>query len=253
MAAGARIPIAFEDAGYDVRITEGWRCRELPAGGTNIATSRTYSDRKVAKHKRQSSSLETLLTEVRACQVCSPYLPLGPRPIVRAGANARILIVGQAPGARVHESGVPWNDASGERLRKWLGVDAATFLDESRFAIIPMGFCYPGRGNGGDKPPRRECAQLWLDRLLAELPAIQLTLLIGQYSQRHFLGSERKPSLTETVKAWREYAPAFIPLPHPSPRNQAWFQRHAWFESDVLPMLRERVGELVTPPLRRDG
>lgn len=196
-------------------------------------------------NKDSCSSLDSLLADVRACRACAPHLPLGPRPIVRAGADARILIVGQAPGARVHASGIPWDDASGDRLRNWLGIDAATFHDESRFAIIPMGFCYPGRGNGGDKPPRRECAQLWLDSLLGKLPDIQLTLLIGQYAQRHFLGARRKASLTETVRAWREYAPAFVPLPHPSPRNQPWFQRHAWFESEVLPMLRERIAQLI--------
>ncbi|MDR6447989.1 uracil-DNA glycosylase [Paraburkholderia terricola] len=196
-------------------------------------------------NKHSCSSLDSLLADVRACRACVPHLPLGPRPIVRAGADARILIVGQAPGARVHASGIPWDDASGDRLRNWLGIDAATFHDESRFAIIPMGFCYPGRGNGGDKPPRRECAQLWLDSLLGKLPDIQLTLLIGQYAQRHFLGARRKASLTETVRAWREYAPAFVPLPHPSPRNQPWFQRHAWFESEVLPMLRERIAQLI--------
>ncbi|ORC49384.1 uracil-DNA glycosylase [Burkholderia sp. A27] len=196
-------------------------------------------------NKDSCSSLDSLLADVRACRACAPHLPLGPRPIVRAGADARILIVGQAPGARVHASGIPWDDASGDRLRNWLGIDAATFHDESRFAIIPMGFCYPGRGNGGDKPPRRECAQLWLDSLLGKLPDIQLTLLIGQYAQRHFLGARRKASLTETVRAWREYAPAFVPLPHPSPRNQPWFQRHAWFESEALPMLRERIAQLI--------
>ncbi|MDR6408208.1 uracil-DNA glycosylase family protein [Paraburkholderia terricola] len=196
-------------------------------------------------NKDSCSSLDSLLADVRACRACAPHLPLGPRPIVRAGADARILIVGQAPGARVHASVIPWDDASGDRLRNWLGIDAATFHDESRFAIIPMGFCYPGRGNGGDKPPRRECAQLWLDSLLGKLPDIQLTLLIGQYAQRHFLGARRKASLTETVRAWREYAPAFVPLPHPSPRNQPWFQRHAWFESEALPMLRERIAQLI--------
>lgn len=196
-------------------------------------------------NKDSCSSLDSLLADVRACRACAPHLPLGPRPIVRAGADARILIVGQAPGARVHASGIPWDDASGDRLRNWLGIDAATFHDESRFAIIPMGFCYPGRGNGGDKPPRRECAQLWLDSLLGKLPDIQLTLLIGQYAQRHFLGARRKASLTETVRAWREYAPAFVPLPHPSPRNQPWFQRHAWFESEMLPMLHERIAQLI--------
>ena len=202
-------------------------------------------------NRHSCSSLDTLLVDVRACQVCVPHLPLGPRPIVRAGADARILIVGQAPGARVHASGIPWDDASGDRLRNWLGIDATTFHDESQFAIIPMGFCYPGRGNGGDKPPRRECAQLWLDSLLEKLPKIQVTLLIGQYAQQHFLGSQRKPSLTETVRAWKEYAPAFVPLPHPSPRNQPWFQRHRWFESEVLPMLRERVELLVAQDLGR--
>jgi uracil-DNA glycosylase len=203
------------------------------------------------KHSR--SSLDALLTDVRACRACVPHLPLGPRPIVRAGADAHILIVGQAPGARVRASGIPWDDASGDLLRKWFGIDATTFHDESQFAIIPMGFCYPGRGNGGDKPPRRECAQLWLDSLLEKLPKIQLTLLIGQYAQQHFLGSRRKPSLTETVRAWKEYAPAFVPLPHPSPRNQPWFQRHPWFEGEVLPMLRERVELLVAQDLGRAG
>lgn len=139
-------------------------------------------------NKLQHSSLDVLLAEVRACRACAQDLPLGPRPIIRVGADARILIVGQAPGARVHASGIPWDDASGDRLRKWLEVDIASFHDESQFAIIPMGFCYPGRGNGGDKPPRRECARLWLDRLLEKLPKIQLTLLIGQYAQHHFLG-----------------------------------------------------------------
>jgi uracil-DNA glycosylase len=165
---------------------------------------------------------------------------------VRAADEARILIVGQAPGARVHASGIAWSDPSGERLRSWLGVDVTSFYDETQFAIIPMGFCYPGRGTSGDKPPRRECAQLWLDSLLEKLHNVELTLLIGQYAQRHFLGERRKPSLTETVRAWGEYAPAFIPLPHPSPRNQAWFKHHPWFESEVLPMLRARV-QAVSP------
>lgn len=170
---------------------------------------------------RRYASLDALLTEVRACRACAQHLPLGPRPIVQVGVEARILIVGHAPGARVHVSGIPWDDASGERLRKWLGTGASSLHDESQFAIIPVGFCYPGRGNGGDNPPRVECAQLWLDSLLQNLPNVQLTLLIGQYAQRQFLGIRRKPSLTETVRAWKEYGPTFIPLPHPSPRNQA--------------------------------
>jgi uracil-DNA glycosylase len=197
--------------------------------------------------KLQPSSLDRLLTDVRACRVCAEFLPLGPRPVVCVGPKARILIVGQAPGTRVHASGIPWDDASGNRLRTWMGVDAATFYDESQFAIIPMGFCYPGRGNGGDNPPRPECAPLWMDRLLKELPAVELTLLVGLYAQRHFLGTRRKATLTETVTAWKEYAPAYIPLPHPSPRNQAWFKRNAWFESDVLPVLRNRVASLTAP------
>lgn len=168
---------------------------------------------------------------------------------MRAHPGARILIVGQAPGARVHASGIPWDDASGKRLRAWLNVDDATFYDESLFAIVPMGFCYPGRGASGDNPPRPECAPLWLDKLLAELPDIRLTLLIGQYAQRRFLGARRKSTLTETVRAWPEYAPEFIPLPHPSPRNQGWLKQHPWFDADVLPALRDRVAELLpTPP-----
>ncbi|WP_323118988.1 uracil-DNA glycosylase family protein [Burkholderia alba] len=189
--------------------------------------------------------LDALLTEIRACRVCAASLPLGPRPIVRARPQARILIVGQAPGARVHASGIPWDDASGERLRNWLGVDSAAFYDETRFALVPMGFCYPGRGTSGDNPPRPECAPLWMDRLLRELPDIRLTLLIGQYAQRRFLAGERKASVTETVRAWAGYGPGIIPLPHPSPRNQAWFKHHPWFSTDVLPVLRDKVAALV--------
>lgn len=189
-------------------------------------------------------TLEALLTAVRGCRACGAHLPLGPRPVLSAAPTARILLVGQAPGLRVHQTGVPWNDASGERLRAWMGVDKQVFYDESRIAIIPMGYCYPGRGNGGDRPPRRECATLWLDQLLAWLPQIELTLLIGQYAQRHFLGTRRKRSLAATARAWKEYAPRYFPLPHPSPRNQPWFQRHSWFEQELLPVLRTRVNAL---------
>lgn len=190
---------------------------------------------------RHISSLETLLAEVRDCRACEAHLPLGPRPILQATETAKVLVVGQAPGRRVHESGVPWDDPSGERLRQWMGVDKAIFYDFNRIAIIPMGYCYPGRGKGGDNPPRRECAELWLDKLLGQLPDIQTTLLIGQYAQRHFLGSRRKSTLVETVRAWGDYAPAFFPLPHPSPRNTAWFQRNPWLEDALLPALRERI------------
>lgn len=193
--------------------------------------------------KPRYRSLDALLRAVRSCRACEEQLPLGPRPVLRAGKTARILVVGQAPGLRVHTTGVAWDDPSGVRLRAWMGLEAG-FYDESRVAIIPMGFCYPGRGNGGDLPPRRECAALWLDQLLAKLPRIELTLLIGLYAQRHFLGARRKQSLTETVRAWRDYAPHYLPLPHPSPRNTPWFQRNPWFEGELLPMLRERVESL---------
>jgi uracil-DNA glycosylase len=189
-------------------------------------------------------TLEALLAAVRDCRTCEAHLPLGPRPVLRAGESARILIVGQAPGLRVHLTGIPWDDPSGDRLRGWMGVAADAFYDESRIAIIPMGFCYPGRGIGGDLAPRPECAALWLDHLLARLPRIELTLLIGQHAQRHFLDSRRKASLAETVKAWREYAPQYIPLPHPSPRNQPWFKRHPWFEQQLVPVLRARIEAL---------
>ena len=189
-----------------------------------------------AKH-----SLDALLAEVRRCRLCEEHLPLGPRPILRAEAGARVLIVGQAPGTRVHATGIPWNDPSGDRLRDWLGVERATFYDASRFAIIPAGLCYPGRGRSGDLPPRAECAPTWHPRLLALLPTIELTLLIGQYAQAYYLGERRKGTLTATVRAWREYLPAYLPLPHPSPRNQLWLKRNRWFAEEVLPPLRERI------------
>lgn len=182
---------------------------------------------------------------MRACRACEAELPLGPRPVLQASASARILVVGQAPGARVHASGIPWDDPSGVRLREWMGIGEGVFYDESIVAIVPMGFCYPGRGKGGDLPPRPECARLWMDALLAGMPAIELTLLVGQYAQRHFLGRRRKPTLAGTVDAWREYAPRFVPLPHPSPRNTPWLQRHRGFERTLLPALRKRVREII--------
>jgi len=194
----------------------------------------------------QHATLEGLLAAVRQCRNCEKELPLGPRPVLRAADSARILVVGQAPGARVHASGIPWDDASGARLRNWMGVDTARFYGESQIAIMPMGYCYPGRGKSGDLPPRRECASLWLDQLLAKLPHIELKLLIGLHAQRHFLGARRKRSLTQTVKAWREFAPEYLPLPHPSPRNAPWLKRNPWFEHQLLPMLRERMKSL--PP-----
>ena len=166
--------------------------------------------------------------------------------MLRAGATARLMIVGQAPGTRVHESGVPWDDRSGERLRDWLAVDPASFYDEARIAIVPMGFCYPGRNpRGGDEPPRPECAPLWHPPLLAALPTVELTLLVGLYAQARYLGPKRRASLTETVRAWRDYVPAHLPLPHPSWRNTAWLKKNPWFESELLPELRGRVQALL--------
>ncbi len=193
-------------------------------------------------------ALDALLDQVRACRLCEPHLPLGARPVLQAGHTARLLIVGQAPGTKVHRSGIPWHDASGERLRNWLGIDRTIFYDRQQVAIIPMGLCYPGRGTGGDLPPRPECAPRWHPPLLAQLPAIELTLAIGQYAQRALLGGTRKDTLTATVAAFREYPPHIIPLPHPSPRNIAWFQRNPWFEQELVPALRQRIHLLLQPP-----
>lgn len=189
--------------------------------------------------------LDTLLSQVRACRACEPELPLGARPVLQASSQSRILIVGQAPGMKVHETGIPWNDASGKRLRGWLGVDSETFYDPTRFAIVPMGLCYPGRAASGDKPPRPECAPMWMDQILARLKRIELTLLIGLHAQRYFLGPANKPSLTETVRAWAEYGPRVVPLPHPSPRNVAWFQRNGWFGEAVVPALKTQVARVL--------
>lgn len=189
--------------------------------------------------------MPALLQRIRACRLCAAHLPLGPRPVLRSRASARLLIVGQAPGTRVHASGIPWDDPSGERLRAWLGIDRDAFYDEARVAIVPMGFCYPGKGRSGDLPPRAECAQTWHPQLLPQLPRIELTLLIGQYAQRYFLGTARGDDLTATVRAYRDYLPRCLPLPHPSPRNIGWFRRNPWFESEVLPTLRRRVQALL--------
>ena len=190
-------------------------------------------------------TLATLLSQVRACRACEGRLPHAPNPILRAHAAARILVVGHAPGLQAHVSGTPWDDASGDRLRTWMGLDRPAFYDETRIAIVSMGYCYPGRGRGGDLPPRPECAALWLDRLLRGMPRIETTLLIGLHAQRHFLGRRRKPSLTTTVLAWREFAPRYVPLPHPSARNTPWFHRNRWFEHELLPGLRATVARLM--------
>jgi uracil-DNA glycosylase len=178
--------------------------------------------------------------------VCEAHLPLGPRPVLRADVRARVLIVGQAPGTRVHETGIPWNDPSGDRLRAWIDVGRESFYDESSFAIVPAGLCYPGRGRSGDLPPRRECAPLWHPRLRPLLRQVRLTLLVGQYAQAYYLGDHRKATLTETVHAWRSYLPGLMPLPHPSPRNTRWLRVNPWFERDVLPELRSRVRDALS-------
>jgi uracil-DNA glycosylase len=188
-------------------------------------------------------ALDDLISEARACRLCAEHLPLGPRPVLRASATARLLIIGQAPGTKVHESGVPWDDKSGDRLRDWLQLDKQTFYDERQIAIIPMGFCYPGRDkNGGDAPPRPECASTWHRPLLALMPDIRLTLLVGSYAQNHHLAGLQKRTMTETVKNWQRYAPAVVPLPHPSWRNTSWLKKNPWFEKDLLPGLRKQVG-----------
>jgi uracil-DNA glycosylase len=187
-------------------------------------------------------SLTRLLREVRACQICSAHLPLGPRPVLQLARTASLLIIGQAPGSKVHQSGIPWSDASGDRLRDWLKLDRSVFYNKARVAILPMGLCYPGAGeNRGDMAPRPECAPLWHERLLKYLPDIEITLLVGQYAQRRYLGSERMNSMTETVRAFSAYGPQFFPLPHPSWRSVIWMRKHAWFEQSVIPELRKVV------------
>ena len=190
--------------------------------------------------------MRELLAEIAACTLCADALPLGPRPVLQAHPDARILIAGQAPGRRVHASGVPFDDPSGDRLRDWLGVDRATFYDPTRFAIAPMGFCYPGTGASGDLPPRPECAQRWRRPLLRALQAVRLTLVLGQYAMPYHLDPAPK-SVTAAVQDWRRYWPHQLPLPHPSPRNQRWLKQNPWFAAEVLPELRQRVGEILTP------
>ena len=187
-------------------------------------------------------SLPHLLREIRACRVCEANLPRAPRPILRVSRGARLLIISQAPGIKVHQTGIPWNDASGDHLRDWMNLDRSTFYDKTKIAIVPIGFCYPGAGeSGGDKPPRPECAPLWHQRVFEQLPNLQLTLLVGQYSQMRYLGSNRKRSMTETVEAFTEYGPKFFPLPHPSWRSRIWMRRQPWFEQTVVPQLRRAV------------
>lgn len=184
-------------------------------------------------------SIEALAAQARACTICADALPHGVRPVFQIGAGARIVIIGQAPGRRVHNSGVPWDDTSGDRLRAWLGVDADTFYDPSSLALLPMGFCYPGTGDSGDLPPRPECAPTWHPALLDALPDDRLTILLGTYAVGRYL-PDRSPTLTETVRRWREHLPTLV-LPHPSPRNRRWLRNNPWFEDEVIPTLQTMV------------
>jgi uracil-DNA glycosylase len=193
------------------------------------------------------NQLKVLLSEVRSCTHCSMHLPHGTRPVLQFHPNARILIAGQAPGRKVHESGIPFNDASGDRLRVWMGITKEVFYDATQIAILPMGFCYPGTGPSGDLPPRTECAPLWREKLLSGLVHLKLTLVIGEYAQAyHFPNrSGDSHSVTSRVEAWRDHFPILFPLPHPSPRNNIWLRRNSWFEQDAVPALRQRTAEVL--------
>ncbi|MEM7282471.1 MAG: uracil-DNA glycosylase family protein [Pseudomonadota bacterium] len=184
--------------------------------------------------------LKSLVSKIKRCELCQPHLPLGPRPVLQVHEEARVLIAGQAPGIRVHQSGVPFDDPSGDRLREWMGVDKTVFYDSKQVAIVPMGFCYPGTGKSGDLPPRKECADTWRQPLLDKLPNIKLQLVIGQYAHKWHLESLQK-NLTETVKHWRDYGRAVLPLPHPSPKNNIWLKKNPWFVEELVPELRRRV------------
>ena len=220
----------------------GW---EVPEGSEPIGSAST-------RRKAHDAGLDALLKEVRACRQCvtAPVgepLPHEPRPVLQVASSARILIAGQAPGTRVHASGRPFTDPSGDRLRDWLGVDNDIFYDEKRIAIIPMGFCFPGLDQkGGDLPPRKECAPLWRNRLMAALPELKIKILVGQYAQAWYLRERAKKSLTETVAAWRDFAPDFFPTPHPSWRNNSWLKKHPWFDAELLPELQKRVAEVLS-------
>ena len=185
----------------------------------------------------------SLQAEIAACRICADRLPHGVRPVASFSATAKLLIIGQAPGSKVHESGIPWDDASGDRLREWSGLSKAQMYDPAQVALVPMGFCYPGKASGGDKPPRPECAPQWHARVLDLLPDDRLTLLVGTYAQAHYLPAARKLSMTDRVRAFRDYLPRFLPLPHPAWRSTIWMRKNPWFEDEVLPELRRRVSD----------
>lgn len=197
----------------------------------------------MSMRRPEAATLPDLLAEIRACRHCEAHLPHGVRPIVQAGEDARILIVGQAPGSRVHASGVPWDDDSGDRLRDWTGLSREAFYDPQQVALVPMGLCYPGKGEGGDLPPRKECAPLWHEPLLAQMPELRLTLLVGQYAQKAFLPPSLRPSMTKAVRGHAGMPHGLFPLPHPAWRSRLWMAKHPWFEAEVLPVLRQRVAK----------
>ena len=189
--------------------------------------------------------MQELLKEVRACTICAAHLPLGPRPVLSIHPDNKILIIGQAPGLAVHESGIPWQDKSGDNLRKWSGISDQDFYESHKLGILPMGFCYPGKGGTGDLPPRKECAPQWHEQLINALTQIELCLLIGQYAQAYYLGNNRKRNLTETVRNYREYLPNYFVLPHPSPLNNRWMAKNPWFAKTVLPHLKEEIAKIL--------
>ncbi|MGB5237767.1 MAG: uracil-DNA glycosylase family protein [Flavobacteriaceae bacterium] len=190
--------------------------------------------------------MKNLLSEIKKCTYCEEYLSDGPRPVVTAHPQSKIAIIGQAPGLKVHQSGIPWDDPSGKQLRKWLDVSPEQFYDDRLIALVPMGFCYPGKGKSGDLPPRPECAPLWHDRLIKKMPNLNLTLLIGTYAQEYYLRDTSGKNLTVTVRAFKEYLPHYFPLPHPSPRNRFWLSKNPWFEIEVLPELKRQVEYLLS-------
>ena len=198
-----------------------------------------------------TETLEQILNDARACTICEESLVLGPRPVVRAEVSSPILIIGQAPGTKVHASGIPWDDVSGNNLREWLGIDKTVFYDSSIISIVPMGFCYPGKGKSGDLPPRPECAPKWHEPILSQLTNCKLTLLIGQYAQLHYLGKKHK-TLTERVKHWVDAPDDYFPLPHPSPRNRIWMSKNPWFETEVLPELKHRFQMALKHPVLKN-
>lgn len=189
--------------------------------------------------------MNQLLQQITSCRVCEPELPLGAKPVLLVNSKSKIAVIGQAPGTKVHASGIPWDDQSGKLLRHWLGATNEQFYNPDNFAIVPMGFCYPGKGKSGDLPPRKACAPLWHEKVFSLTNRIELVLLIGMYSQKYYLGKEMKRTLTETVKSYKEYMPKYFPMPHPSPRNRIWLKKNPWFEEENIPHLRELVSEVV--------